>query len=330
MHTDDLPAYVSTGSLPHGKQIKALLQEAHARFRNDSSGENSAVYPALARASRDLFGICIVTNSGEILEVGHTGAEFSIMSVSKPFVFALVSQQCGVQEVRGKVGVNATGKPFNSIEAIEESSNGLTNPMVNSGAIGTTSLVPGLSLEAKWNFIREGLSRFAGRELALNQEIYECAMQSNVRNREIAHMLQSRGRLYADPADAIDLYTRQCSLNTTARDLAIMGATLADGGFNPVTREMVIDSTLCHHVLAVMTTAGLYEASGDWLFDIGLPGKSGISGGMVTSAPGKGGLGVFSPPLDGAGNSIRGRLVNKFLSYRLGLDIFASKPGDRD
>jgi glutaminase len=198
--------------------------------------------------------------------------------------------------------------------------------MVNAGAIATTSLVPGESIDVKWRFIHEGLSRFAGRELSLNEEVYASASETNFRNRSIALMLESVGRIYCDPAEATDLYTRQCSLNVSAKDLAIMGATLADGGFNPVTREQVVSPEICHYALAVMFTAGMYETSGDWLYEIGLPGKSGIGGGIVTVSPGKGGLGTFAPPLDEAGNSIKGQLVAQFLSQRLGLDLLVSVP----
>lgn len=319
-------AYVSTGSLPPLEQVKSLVEEAHALFKGNRDGKNSNVYPTLAGASSDLFGISIATACGELLEAGDVDHEFSIMSISKPYVFALVCEYRGVQDVREKVGVNATGRAFNSLEAIELSTDGLTNPMVNSGAMASTSLAPGRTTETKWQFIREGLSRFAGRNLFLDEDIYGCAMKTNTRNREIASLLSSRGRIYSDPSEALDLYTRQCCLNVTARDLAVMGATLADGGINPVTGERVIAATLCHYVLAVMTTAGLYETSGDWLFDIGLPGKSGISGGIVATAPGKGGLGIFAPPLDAAGNSIKGQLAARFLSRHLGLDLFASKP----
>jgi glutaminase len=198
--------------------------------------------------------------------------------------------------------------------------------MVNPGAISTTSLVPGSTAEAKWELIRDGLSLFAGRMLSIGGEMYESASETNHRNRSIARLLQSYGRIYCDADEAIDLYTRQCSLKVSARDLAVMGATLADGGVNPLTRERVIDAETCRYTLAVMTTAGLYEASGDWLYDIGLPGKSGIGGGIVTVSPGKGGLGTFAPPLDAAGNSVKGRLAAEFLSRRLGLDLFVSKP----
>jgi glutaminase len=198
--------------------------------------------------------------------------------------------------------------------------------MVNPGAIATTGLAPGAGAEAKWRFIHDGLSRFAGRALALNEEVYASASATNHRNHAIARLLQGYGRLASDPIETVDLYTRQCSLDVTARDLAVMGATLADGGVNPLTRERVIDAGVCQRALAVMATAGLYERSGDWLYDIGLPGKSGVGGGIVTVAPGKGGLGTFAPPLDAAGNSVKGQLVARFLSEALGLNIFASKP----
>ena len=236
------------------------------------------------------------------------------MSVAKPFVFALVCAQRGAEEVRRAVGVNATGLPFNSLEAIEQSDDGRTNPMVNPGAIATTSLVPGATPEERGTFIVDGLSRFAGRTLALDDSVYRSASATNHVNRTIANLLESRDRISGDPLDALDLYTRQSCLRVSARDLATMGATLADGGVNPLTNERVVDEETCRHTLSVMTTAGMYETSGDWLYEVGLPGKSGIGGGIVTVSPGKGGLGTFSPLLDEAGNSVRGQLAARFLS----------------
>jgi glutaminase len=318
--------FVSTGHLPSAELVKALVLEAYDRFKSDTEGQNSQVYPALARVPSDLFGICVVGTSGDTYAVGDTDYEFSIMSVSKPFVFALVCQEIGAKQAHEKLGANATGLPFNSLAAVERSTDGRTNPMVNAGAIATTSLVPGKSEDAKWEFIHGGLSRFAGRTLPLNDEVYASASETNFRNRGIAQLLNSFNRIYCDPALATDLYTRQCSLNVSARDLAVMGATLADGGVNPLTKERVVDAAVCHFALAVMTTAGLYETSGDWLYEIGLPGKSGIGGGIVTVSPGKGGMGTFAPPLDSAGNSVKGQLVAKFLSQRLGMDLFVSQP----
>jgi glutaminase len=318
------PSYVSTGRLPSPDVVAALVRASHEKFRSNADGRNSEVYPSLAAMPSELFGVCVVGANGSCHAAGDWDRDFTIMSVSKPFVFALVCQAIGAEEARAKLGANATGLPFNSLEALERSGDGRTNPMVNSGAIATTSLVPGSRHAEKWRLIREGLSRFAGRDLAVEEDVYSCALASNARNHAITRLLQSYGRIYADPEEAIDLYTMQCSLGVNARDLAVMGATLADGGINPLTKERVIDADVCRFVLAVMATAGLYETSGDWLYQVGLPGKSGIGGGIVTIAPGKGGLGTFSPRLDAAGNSVRGQLAARYLSERLGLSLFAS------
>jgi glutaminase len=327
--TSDETPFVSTGHLPSDERVQAWVVDAYDRYRSNTDGAVSEVYPALARVSVDLFGICVVAASGHISTAGDADHEFAIMSVSKPFVFALVCQALGADVVRDRLGVNATGLQFNSLEAVERSADGRTNPMVNSGAIATTSLVPGASSDARWRTIHEGLSRFAGRELPLNDDVYTSATATNFRNQGIASLLRSRERIYIDSAEATDLYTRQCALNVSARDLAVMGATLADGGVNPLTGERVVSPATCHYALAVMATAGLYETSGDWLYDVGLPGKSGIGGGIVTAAPGKGGVGTFAPRLDAAGNSVKGQLVARFLSQRLGLDLFVSRPEAR-
>ncbi|TWU29740.1 glutaminase A [Bythopirellula polymerisocia] len=321
-----ISGYISTGHLPAPYVVEELVQEAYQEFKANSDGLNSQVYPALAQVPANLFGISVVGTNGDVFAVGDSEHEFTIMSVSKPFVMALVSEVLDPDEVREKIGVNATGRAFNSLEGIERGDNGRTNPMVNAGAIATTSLAPGKSFEEKWRFIHEGLSRFAGRTLSINDEVYISASETNYRNQSIARMLQSFGRIYMDPVEAVELYTKQCALNVSARDLAVMSATLADGGVNPVTKERVVDPMVCHYALAVMATAGLYETSGDWLYEIGLPGKSGIGGGIATVSPGKGGLGTFAPPLDKAGNSVKGQLVAKFLSQRLGMDLFVSKP----
>jgi glutaminase len=321
----DADAYVSTGRLPASQRVAALVAEAHARFRANRDGESAQVYPALASVDPDLFGVCVAGVDGAVTSVGDAAVEFTIMSVSKPFVFALVCEALGPAEARSRLGVNGTGLPFNSVAAVEQG-DGLTNPMVNSGALAATSLAPGENVDEKWQSISDGLSRFAGRTLSLNEEVYRSASATNERNQSIARLLSSYGRIYLDPVQATDLYTRQCSLSVTAKDLAVMGATLADGGVNPRTRERVVAPETCRYALAVMATAGLYETSGDWLYEVGLPGKSGIGGGIVTVAPGKGGLGTFAPRLDAAGNSVKGQLTARFLSRRLGLDIFVSEP----
>jgi len=317
-------AYVSTGQLPPAEAVRSVVAEAHERFRANTEGATSRVYPALSAVPADLFGTCVAGIGGAVHAVGDAGHEFTIMSVSKPFVFALVCQALGPEPVRERIGVNPTGLPFDSLWAVERGEDGRTNPMVNAGAIAATSLAPGATTEDRWRFLHEGLSAFAGRSLSVDAEVYASASETNHRNQSIARLLQSVGRIYCDPAEAIDLYTRQCSLKVSTTDLAVMGATLADGGVNPLTRVRVVDAAVCRSALA-MTTAGLYETSGTWLYDIGLPGKSGIGGGIVTVSPGKGGLGTFAPRLDGAGNSVKGQLVARFLSDRLGLDLLASE-----
>lgn len=317
---------VSTGSLPDPVQVLELLESAHRRISDVDEGELADYIPALADAPRDAFGACVAGVGGAVVSVGDARHEFSIQSVSKPFVFALVCEAVGADAARDRLGVNATGLPFDSVVAIELSEDRTLNPMVNAGAIATTSLVPGATAEQRWQFVLEGLSAFAGRELVVDREVLDSELATNLRNRGIAHLMDSYGRIYTDPDDATELYTKQCALSVTAEDLAVMGATLADGGVNPVTGQRVVDDDVCARVLAVLATAGLYELSGDWLYEVGLPGKSGVSGGMVTIAPGKGGLGTWSPPLDAAGNSVRGQLLTRELSVGLGLNLFASAP----
>jgi len=323
-----MTAYVSTGGLPSDERVRSLVVAAYERFRDNRDGSVSTVYPALARVPPGLFGICVVSTRGEVFGIGDDEVAFTIMSVAKPFVFALVCAALGPAEAQRLVGVNATGLPFNSLTAVEQSADGRTNPMVNPGAIATTSLVPGATAEEQWRRISDGLSGFAGRRLALDDEVYASATATNHRNRGIARLLEDRGCLHGDPEETVDLYTRQSSLSVTAHDLAVMGSTLADGGVNPLSGEQVVDAVSARHTLAVMASAGLYETSGDWLYEVGLPGKSGIGGGMVTVSPGKGAIGTFAPLLDGAGNSVKGRLVARYLAEELGLDVFVSAPVD--
>ena len=317
--------YISTGHLPSVRQAQAAVDEAYRRYRSETSGVTSQVYPALARVPGHLFGLCVAGTDGSMYRAGDSGHEFTIMSVAKPFVFALVCDVLGAERVRQELGVNATGLAFDSLTSIERSADGRSNPMVNAGAIAATSLAPRESGEEKWTFLAGGLGRFAGRELTLDHEVYASAAATNHRNRAIANLLASRDRIYWDPAETVDLYTRQSCLLISAEDLAVMTATLADGGVNPVTRVRVVTPDACQHALAVMATAGMYENSGDWLFDVGVPGKSGIGGGIIAVSPGKGGLGAFSPLLDPAGNSVRGQLAARHLSRTLGLSLFASK-----
>jgi glutaminase len=320
VRADDESSFISTGELPDRDRVRKLVDHAHARFASITDGATSDVYPVLQRADPDLFGICIAAVGGDVHEVGDTDVPFPIMSVAKPFAFALLCDRIGGDVARERLGVNATGLPFNSIEAVERS--GRTNPMVNPGAIATVSLFAG-GADA-WHDLRDGLSSFAGRAIDLDEETYASASDTNQRNRALANLLDSKGLIEGDPLVALDLYTRQSCLAVTARDLALMGATLAGGGLHPLTGGRVVSRAACRATLAVMATAGLYETSGEWLYRVGLPGKSGIGGGIVTVSPGKGALATFAPPLDAAGNSVRGQLVAELLSNALGLDLFVS------
>ena len=283
-----------------------LVREAHERFGSVVEGRNADYIPALASVPGDLFAVRVIGTTGQVYAVGDSTVEFSLQSVSKPFVFALMCDAHRCRGDPGRLGVNATGLPFNSVMAIELHEARTINPLVNAGAIATTGLAPGATAADKWRFVQEGLSRFAGRNLELDEEIYASEAACNQHNQGIARLLESYGRIEGDPLEATDIYTRQCSLKVTATDLAAMGATLANGGVNPCTGDRVVEPATCKHTLAVMATAGLYESSGDWLYDVGMPGKSGVGGGIVTVSPGKGGLGTFSPRLDEAGTASEG------------------------
>jgi glutaminase len=324
----DGPRLVSTGALPAAATVQTLLEDSYERFRGVRRGAVSHVYPALSEADPQLFGLTIVGVDGAAHSSGDSRTQFTLMSCAKPFVFALACRAHGVEQVCGQVGVNATGLPFNSIAAVERDERGRTNPMVNSGAMTTTGLLSHGDADGDWASLLDGLSRFAGRPLHLDHDTYGSASASNERNQAIALVLATRGALSGTPSLVTDLYTRQSCVTVTTADLATMGATLADGGVNPITGEQVVDPDVARATLAVMTIAGLYETSGDWLLQVGLPAKSGISGALVTVSPGKGGLATYSPPLDETGNSVRGQLAAADLARHLGLDILASAAPD--
>jgi glutaminase len=321
----DVEQRACTGALPDWSEVKALVQAAHGRCNSVGGGVVADYIPVLACADPEWFAVSVADVDGSVHSVGDVDVEFSIQSISKAFVYALVCEQQGRELVRERIGVNNTGLPFNSVIAIEFNQGHPTNPMVNAGAIATTSLVQGHTANEQWDNIQAGLSEFAGRPLQVDEIVYSSESATNQRNRAIARLLESYGRIDLDPLTVVDVYTKQCALSVTAPDLAIMGATLAAGGVNPLTGRRVVSADVCRDTLAILAANGAYEHSGEWLFDIGLPGKSGVSGGMVTVAPGKAGIGVFSPALDEAGNSVRGQRATAYLSRVLGLNIFASE-----
>ena len=320
------PSSISTGDLPDPQHVEQVIAEAYERYRSNDDGAVADYIPALASAAPELFGICVVGSRGRSFEIGDVETTFSIQSVSKPFVFALVCDAIGYEEARHRLGVNSTGFPVQLADGRRAERRQDHEPAGQRRRHRHHESRAGQHGGREVGGIRGGLSRFAGRELTLSTEVYDSESANNLRNQGIAHLLASYERLYFDPDEATDVYTRQCSLGVTVHDLAVMAATLANGGVNPMTGERVIVAGVCRRVLAVMATAGLYELSGDWLYEIGMPGKSGVSGGIVTVSPGKGGLATFSPPLDDAGNSVRGQLVTKYLAERLGLNLFASTP----
>lgn len=320
----DVAQHASTGGLPGWDDVESLVHEAHARNRHIDEGRVADYIPVLAAADPAPFGVAVVEADGSAHHAGDVHHRFSIQSVSKAFVYALVRDRLGHAATLDRVGVNNTGLPFNSVIAIELNEGHPMNPMVNAGALATTALVPGDGPEARWAFLVDGLSGFAGRRLEIDGEVYASEAATNQRNTAIARLLESYGRIQDDPLAVVDLYTRQCSLLVDAHDLAVMGATLADDGVNPVTGERIVSTDVCRDTLAVLASSGLYQNSGEWLFEIGLPGKSGVSGGIVTVAPGKAGIGTYAPRLDRAGNSVRGQRATAFLSRSLGLNIFAS------
>ena len=307
--------------------IAATVDAAHAAFADVKDGANANYIPVLDEVPSELFGVSVVTVDGQVAEAGDVDYEFSIQSIAKVFTMALVLEERGADVIFDSIGVDATGRVFNSIEAIEAIDERTVNPLVNAGAISTTSLVPGATPDEKWDKIEAMYNAFAGRELSLNDEVYVSESATNQRNQAIAKLLQAYGRIYDDPEVATDLYTRQGSMNVNAHDLAVMGATLANGGVNPITGEQVMDGGNVGRVFAVMATAGLYDDSGIWLYRVGLPAKSGVGGGIVAVVPRRFGIAAFSPRLDAAGNSVRAQLAIEYIAKTLGVGVFSSVYG---
>ncbi len=322
---------VSLGSSLHAKDLSAIkaqeinkvLKEAYDKFKGDMGGANADYIKALAIVNPNIFGITLVDAKGNVYEVGDTKEVVSIQSISKVFTAALVMSEKGAKFVQEKIGVNATGLAFNSIIAIEQHGGSALNPFVNAGAIQSTSWVKADNSEQRWAKIKANMDAYAGRSLKLNEPVYISEVNDNKRNQAISKILDAYGRMGSDPLEATTVYTKQCSINVNAHDLAVMGATLANHGKNPQTQTQVIDAKYTPKVMAVMATAGLYDNAGDWLYDTGAPAKSGVGGGIVAVIPGKFGIGVVSPPLDTYGNSIRAQLAIKYIIEKLGLNPLA-------
>lgn len=302
--------------------VQAALDRAYAKAQSIHGGQNADYIPELAKAPTGLLAAAIMTADGRLHAKGDAEVAFPIESISKVFTAALVMRQIGPQAFESKIGADPTGLPFNSVEALELHGGRPLNPFVNAGAIATTSLVQAPDAAARWAAILGNMSAFAGRPLSVNQPVYASEGATNQHNRGIAWLLQSYGRLYGPPDETLDLYTRQCSVNITTRDLAAMGSVLAAGGLHPVTHQRLLPEACVPPLLAEMALNGLYDASGAWLFQVGLPAKSGVAGGLLAIAPGRYALAAYSPPLDSHGNSLRAQALIAALAAELQLDIF--------
>ena len=305
--------------------IRDQLEKLHREFAQIHEGEVATYIPELGKADPDWFGICVVTTNGGVYEVGDSRQEFTIQSLSKPFVYGLALEDHGRAEVLAKVGVEPTGDAFNSI-SLDPVTGCPRNPMINAGAIASTGLIEGHTADARLRRILEMFGHYAGRELAIDPEVYASESATGHRNRAIGHMLRNFGILTDDPMPVVETYFQQCSILGHCRDLAMMAATLANRGVNPLTGEQAIRGEYVESVLGVMGTCGMYDYAGEWLYDVGMPAKSGVAGGVIAVLPGQLGIGVFSPRLDSKGNSVRGIRVCSALSRRWDLHLF-NRPG---
>jgi glutaminase len=312
--------------MPSDDDIRRVVGEAHAAFKDVKEGANANYIPILDTVPSDLFGIVVVTADGAVFAAGDVDYKFSIQSVSKPFTAALIMAQQGPEAVREKIGVEPTGLPFNSKIAIEIYDSRSGNPLVNAGAIAAVSLVDAKDEAERWDLVLDNIEGFAGSELSVLEEVYDSEYETAWSNRAIANLLFNYERLYADPEEALRVYTRQCSIGVNTKDLAMMGATFANGGVNPATGRRMLPAEHVPELLAIMATAGFYDESGEWMFNAGLPAKTGVGGGVVAVVPGKMAIAAFSPRLNEAGNSIRAMRAIRHIAGELGVGLYGSNP----
>lgn len=308
---------------PDRERVEAVVREAYDKFRSDTSGKNADYIPYLAQVDSTLFGISVVTTDNQVFNIGDVTYSFSIQSISKVYTLALAMEELGPDKVFTRIGSEPTGRPFNSVLAVVDMPTHTGNPLVNAGAIATTSLVSGRDEDEKWNKILDYYSKVAGEKLTLIDEVYRSEAATNAGNKALAMLLAKYERIYADPLESVDVYTKQCSVGVNATQLARMGATLANNGINPATGEQIIRNEDVPFILSTMTMAGLYDSSGSWAWHVGLPAKSGVGGGIVAVVPGKGAIAVFAPRLDEAGNSVKAQKVIEYVSDRLNYNLFS-------
>jgi glutaminase len=308
---------------PRREVVESVVREAYDKYKSDTHGKNADYIPYLAKVDSKLFGIALVTTDNQVMTLGDINYSFSIQSISKVYSLALAMEELGPQQVFDKIGSEPTGRPFNSPEAVVDMKTHTGNPFVNAGAIATVSLVSGDNADEKWNKILDFYSKAAGEKLSLIDEVYKSEAATNTGNKALSMLLAKYERIYADPFTSVDIYTKQCSVGVNVLQLARMGATLANNGVNPATHEQVIKAEDVPHILSAMMMAGLYDGSGGWAWYVGLPAKSGVGGGIVAIAPGKGAIAVFAPPLDEAGNSVKAQEVIKYVANKLHYDLFS-------
>jgi glutaminase len=318
------PAQASRSPVaPRRELVAAIVQEAYDKFRSENRGKNADYIPYLAQVDSKLFGIAVVTTDNQVVTKGDVTYSFSIQSISKVYTLALAMEALGADKVFERVGSEPTGRAFNSPIAVVDMPTHTGNPLVNAGAIATTSLISGSDANDKWNKILDFYGRAAGEKLSLIDEVYKSEAATNTGNKALSMLLAKYDRIYADPFESVDIYTKQCSVGVNATQLARMGATLANNGINPVTGEQVIKAENIPHILSTMTMAGLYDGSGGWAWKVGLPAKSGVGGGIVAIVPGKGAIAVFAPPLDEAGNSVKAQEVIDYVSEKLHYNLYS-------
>ena len=308
---------------PKRELVESVVREAYDKFKGDTNGKNADYIPYLAKVDSKLFGIAVVTTDNQVLTLGDVDYPFSIQSISKVFTLALAMEELGPNKVFEKIGSEPTGRAFNSPLAVVDMPTHTGNPLVNAGAIATTSLVSGRDAKEKWNKILDFYGKAAGDKLVLIDEVYKSETATNTGNKALSMLLAKYDRIYADPFESVDIYTKQCSVGVNAVQLARMGATLANNGVNPATGVQVIKREDIPHILSTMTVAGLYDGSGGWAWHVGLPAKSGVGGGIVAIAPGKGAIAVFAPPLDEAGNSVKAQEVIEYVAQKLNYNLYS-------
>lgn len=305
---------------------QTAIDNAYKKLYNFNEGKNADYIKELANVDPTIYGIVIVTTDGQVFTKGDLDSRVSIQSISKVFTVARLIEEQGPKAIMEKIGVDATGLSFNSIIAIELKKGKEINPLVNPGAIAAVSLISGIDSAAKWKNILQTHNDFASADLKINMPVYISEAGDNLRNQAIAHLLNAYGRMYFDPVQSTDVYTKQCAINVNVKDLAIMAATLANGGTNPISKKTVVSPETAAFTMSIMATAGLYDDSGQWLYAVGLPGKSGVGGGIIAACPGKFGIAVISPPLNEVGNSVKAQETIYEIVKELKADPFLVEP----